>query len=282
MRRVLPLGEGAPMSDTGAPIYVVDDDVSVREGVESLIRSAGLRAETFASAREFLARRQSEAPSCLVLDVEMPGLSGLDLQEELAKADVQIPIIFLTGHGNIPMTVRAIKAGALEFLTKPFDDEDLLHAIRQGIGRYQTVQQHRNAALEDEIPVEHNFEEIIGNSPKLKDVLESVRIVAPADSTVLIQGETGTGKELIARAIHDLSPRKGQEFVKVNCAAIPSGLLESELFGHEKGAFTGAIAQKIGRFELAHKGTLFLDEIGDIPPELQPKLLRVLQEQEFE
>ena len=136
--------------------------------------------------------------------------------------------------------------------------------------------------LEDEIRIERNFEEIIGNSPRLKDVLESVRTVAPADSTVLIQGETGTGKELIARAIHELSPRKGQAFVKVNCAAIPSGLLESELFGHEKGAFTGAIAQKIGRFELAHKGTLFLDEIGDIPLELQPKLLRVLQEQEFE
>jgi formate hydrogenlyase transcriptional activator len=136
--------------------------------------------------------------------------------------------------------------------------------------------------LENEIRAEHNFEEIIGNSPKLKAVLQSVRIVAPADSTVLIQGETGTGKEMIARAIHNLSPRKGQAFVKVNCAAIPLGLLESELFGHERGAFTGAIAQKIGRFELAHKGTIFLDEVGDIPLELQPKLLRVLQEQEFE
>ena len=136
--------------------------------------------------------------------------------------------------------------------------------------------------LEDEIRVEQSFEEIIGKSSKLKAVLESVRIVAPADSTVLIQGETGTGKEMIARAIHNLSPRKGQAFVKVNCAAIPSGLLESELFGHERGAFTGAIARKIGRFELAHNGTLFLDEVGDIPVELQPKLLRVLQEQEFE
>ncbi|HTF71116.1 MAG TPA: sigma 54-interacting transcriptional regulator [Edaphobacter sp.] len=136
--------------------------------------------------------------------------------------------------------------------------------------------------LEDEIRVEHNFEEIIGHSPRLKAVLESIRIVAPADSTVLIQGETGTGKEMIARAIHNRSPRKGQAFVKVNCAAIPLGLLESELFGHERGAFTGAIAQKVGRFELAHKGTLFLDEVGDIPLELQPKLLRVLQEQEFE
>jgi formate hydrogenlyase transcriptional activator len=136
--------------------------------------------------------------------------------------------------------------------------------------------------LENEIRLEHNFEEIIGNSQPLKAVLESVRIVAPADSTVLIQGETGTGKEVIARAIHNLSSRKGHAFVKVNCAAIPLGLLESELFGHEKGSFTGAIAQRIGRFELAHKGTLFLDEVGDIPLELQPKLLRVLQEQEFE
>jgi formate hydrogenlyase transcriptional activator len=136
--------------------------------------------------------------------------------------------------------------------------------------------------LEDEIRREHNFEEIVGNSPRLKAVLESVRIVAPADSTVLLQGETGTGKEVIARAIHNLSTRKGQAFVKVNCAAIPLGLLESELFGHEKGSFTGAVAQRIGRFELAHKGTLFLDEVGDIPLELQPKLLRVLQEQEFE
>ena len=136
--------------------------------------------------------------------------------------------------------------------------------------------------LENEIRLEHNFEEIIGNSEPLKAVLDSVRIVAPADSTVLIQGETGTGKEVIARAIHNLSSRKGHAFVKVNCAAIPLGLLESELFGHEKGSFTGAIAQRIGRFELAHKGTLFLDEVGDIPLELQPKLLRVLQEQEFE
>jgi formate hydrogenlyase transcriptional activator len=136
--------------------------------------------------------------------------------------------------------------------------------------------------LQEEIRSEQNFEEIIGNGSRLKAVLDSVRTVAPADSTVLIEGETGTGKELIARAIHNLSPRKGQAFVKVNCAAIPSGLLESDLFGHEKGSFTGAIAQKIGRFELAHKGTLFLDEIGDIPLELQPKLLRVLQEQEFE
>lgn len=153
--------------------------------------------------------------------------------------------------------------------------------------REQTVQPEdrladQDVSLEDGLDVDHDFRDIIGNNGRLKAVLDNVRIVAPADSSVLILGETGTGKELIARAIHDLSSRKNYPFVKVNCAAIPSGLLESELFGHEKGAFTGAIAQKIGRFELANKGTLFLDEVGDIPPELQPKLLRVLQEQEFE
>ena len=139
-----------------------------------------------------------------------------------------------------------------------------------------------NAYLEEEVRTEHNFGEIVGDSAALRRVLKQVETVAPTDSTVLIRGETGTGKELIARALHDLSPRKGRTFVKLNCAAIPTGLLESELFGHEKGAFTGAIAQKVGRFELAHQGTLFLDEVGDIPLELQPKLLRVLQEQEFE
>jgi DNA-binding NtrC family response regulator len=272
-KTIAPLEEGDLMSDTGAPIYVVDDDISVREGVESLIRSAGLRAETFASAQEFLGRPRSEVPSCLVLDVEMPGLSGLDLQAELAKADVRIPIIFLTGHGNIPMTVRAIKAGALEFLTKPFDDEDLLDAIRQAIDRYHTSPLCESLA---------SFEGIIGTSAALKAALQQVERVAPTESTVLILGETGTGKELIARAIRKRSHRAPRPFVKLNCAAIPFDLLESELFGHERGAFTGAVAQKIGRFEMADTGTLFLDEVGDISLALQPKLLRVLQEQEFE
>src|SRR5918996_2292839 len=261
------------MSKTSAVVYVVDDDESVRRALGSLIRLEGLAVQTFPSAQEFLAVPRPDVPSCLVLDVKLPGLSGLDLQAELAKGKVQIPIIFLTGHGDIPMTVRAMKAGALEFLTKPFDDEDLLQAIHQGIMRDNRAGQQRGNIAQ------HNFDDIVGTSGGLRAVLEQVQVVAPTDSTVLINGETGTG---IARAIHKISSRSNRAFVKLNCAAIPLGLLESELFGHEKGAFTGAVAQKIGRFELAHRGTIFLDEVGDIPLELQPKLLRVLQEQEFE
>ena len=274
-KKTLALEDGAMTMKT-ARVYVVDDDASVREAVGSLIRSAGLKVETFASAQEFLTSRQADVPSCLVLDVQLPGLSGLDLQQELVKGDIQIPIIFITGHGDIPMSVRAMKAGALEFLTKPFNDEDLLDAIQQAIARDHRA---RRPQGDTEQPI---FEDIVGTSAALKAALKQVEVVAPTESTVLIVGETGTGKELIARAIHTISSRSSRAFVKLNCAAIPSGLLESELFGHEKGAFTGAVAQRIGRFELAHGGTLFLDEVGDIPLELQPKLLRVLQEHEFE
>jgi DNA-binding NtrC family response regulator len=264
------------MNDKKELVFVVDDDSSVRESLKNLIRSTGLSVQTFASAQEFLASLRPDVPSCLVLDVQLPGLSGLDLQQELAKDGVQIPIIFVTGHGDIPTSVRAMKAGALEFLTKPVNDEDLLDAIQQAIARDRRARHQGGGAGPQD------FENIVGTSAALAEVLKQVEVVAPTESTVLILGETGTGKELIARATHTISSRSNRPFVKLNCAAIPSGLLESELFGHEKGAFTGAVAQRIGRFELAHGGTLFLDEVGDIPLELQSKLLRVLQEQEFE
>lgn len=302
------------MSNTGTLVYVVDDDVSAREGLARMIRSAGLVTKTFASGEEFLAAARPKMPSCLVLDVNLPGLSGLDVQRELIKSGAQIPIIFLTGHGDIPMTVSAVKAGAVDFLTKPIDDENLLKSIRQCITfdlKEETRRQISQAGdqvatpgdnasayaglceshdqlddqrlyLESEISSECNFEDIVGKSAALRKVLDQIAIVAPTDSTVLLHGETGTGKELVARATHNLSPRRGRTFVRLNCAAIPSGLVESELFGHEKGAFTGALMQKRGRFELADGGTLFLDEIGDISLDLQPKLLRALQEHEFE
>jgi DNA-binding NtrC family response regulator len=268
-------------------VFVVDDDASIRDSLSDLLGSAGLNVQTFASAREFLASPRPDIVSCLVLDVQLPGLSGLDLQQELVKLDAPIPIIFITGHGDIPMSVRAMKAGAIEFLTKPFRDEDLLNAVEQAIKRSPFEQSKDKPAEQkshsnDRLHRETSSSEIIGQSAPLRRVLKEVETVASTGSTVLIYGETGTGKELIARAIHNISSRSNRPFVKLNCAAIPSGLLESELFGHEKGAFTGAVTQKIGRFELAHEGTLFLDEVGDLPLELQPKLLRVLQEQEFE
>src|SRR5256712_4021396 len=233
------------MNEKNALVFIVDDDRDTRESLRNLIRSAGLSAQTFSSAQEFLAAERPKAPGCLVLDVQLPGLSGLDLQQELAKAGVKIPIIFITGHGDIPTSVRAIKAGALEFLTKPVNREDLLRAIQQAIARDLRARQP------NEDTGTHNFEEIVGTSEALRAVLKQVEVVAPTQSTVLILGETGTGKELIARAIHAASSRSRRPFVKLNCAAIPTGLLESELFDHEKKTFTGAITQRINRFELA-------------------------------
>src|SRR5215471_20916153 len=282
------LSEEVTMNEKNPFVFVVDDDAPTRDSLKDLIGSAGLNVETFASAQEFLTNPRPHAASCLVLDVNLPGLSGLDLQQELAKLGVQIPIIFITGHGDIPMSVRAMKAGAIEFLTKPFCDEDLLDAVEQAISRSRQIEQLKTRpddekkSSEDGLGSVISFSEIVGQSAVLRRAMKEVETVAPTDSTVLIYGETGTGKELIARAIHNLGRRRSNPFVKLNCAAIPTGLLESELFGHEKGAFTGAIAQRIGRFELAKHGTIFLDEIGDIALELQPKLLRVLQEREFE
>ena len=276
------------MHEDNPCVFVVDDDQSTRESLRNLLRSTGLNVQTFASAHEFLTSQRPDVPSCLVLDVQLPGLSGLDLQQELAKGHAPMPIIFITGHGDIPMTVRAMKAGAIEFLTKPFRDEDLLNAVAQALHRgcptapYQHPPAAATPAAADDRRSDRRFAEIVGHSAALRRVLQQVELVAPTDATVLIEGETGTGKELIARALHHRSARCTHPLVTLNCAAIPPGLLESELFGHEKGAFTGALTQRLGRFELANRGTLFLDEIGDLPLELQPKLLRVLQDHAFE
>ena len=269
-------------------VCVIDDDSLVRESLHRLLRSAGLKVQAFASAQEFLASRPSEAPSCLVVDVQMPGISGLDLQRELGHSDSRIPIIFMTGYGDIPMSVRAMKAGAFEFLTKPCRDEDLLRAIGQAIERGRQMEQSKNARIDGlsypgrQRQGKVRFWEIVGSSAALRQVLGEIELVAPSDATVLILGETGTGKELIARAVHQHSRRRDKPLVRVNCTSIPKELFESEFFGHAKGAFTGAIKDRAGRFELAAGGTLFLDEVGEIPLELQSKLLRVLQEKCYE
>ena len=269
------------MNESVSQIYVVDDDLSVREGVERLIRSAGLKVKTFPTAQEILTSLQTELPSCLVLDVQLPDINGLELQQQLATKDLQVPIIFLTGHGDIPTSVRAMKAGAVEFLTKPFGDEELLSAIGQAIERTSKIELLKNV-FEDRRYDQIKFSEIVGKSAALRQVLQEVELVAPSDATVLILGETGAGKELIARAIHQSSRRSDKPFVRVNCSSIPKELFESEFFGHAKGAFTGAIRDRPGRFEAAKGGTLFLDEVGEIPLELQSKLLRVLQEKSYE
>ncbi len=224
-----------------------------------------------------------------MLDIQLPGISGLDLQQELASGDAQIPIIFMTGYGDIPMTVRAMKAGAIEFLTKPFHDEDLLSAVEQAIKRgrpdrsKQSIQPTQKLLYpEDDRAAKSSSRRLVGKSSALRQVLQQVETVAPSDSTVLILGETGTGKELIANAVHQRSRRRDKPLIRVNCTSIPRELFESEFFGHAKGAFTGAIKDRAGRFEAAAGGTLFLDEVGEIPLELQSKLLRVLQEKSYE
>jgi DNA-binding NtrC family response regulator len=275
------------MNENGPLVCVIDDESLVREGLSRLLRSAGLKVQTFGSAQEFLTNRPSEAPGCLVLDVKMPGISGLELQRELSSGAFRVPIVFMTGYGDIPMSVRAMKAGAFEFLTKPCSDEDLLSAVNQAIERRPMIEPENNSgeersSIEDNLRGETRFREIVGNSAALRDVLQEVELVAPSDATVLILGETGTGKELIARAIHQRSRRRNKPLVRVNCTSIPKELFESEFFGHAKGAFTGAIRDRAGRFEAAAGGTLFLDEVGEIPLELQSKLLRVLQEKSYE
>ena len=261
------------MGEINPCVYVVDDDASIRAAVASLLRSAGVAADTFASAQELLVRCRTAPPSCLVLDVKLPGLSGLDVQQELARMNVHVPIVFLTGYADVPTSVRAMKSGALEFLTKPFDGEALLAAVQQGLARRHPA---RSSNKEADAP------ELVGCSPRFEAVLKRVAAVSMTDATVLIVGETGTGKELVARSIHLRSHRASRPLVSVNCGAIQPSLLASELFGHEKGSFTGALQQRLGRFELAEGGTIFLDEVGELPPEAQVALLRVLQERELE
>ena len=252
-------------------VCVVDDDAAVRESVEDLIREEGFNVDSFDSAEGFLGRTRLDPPACLILDHVLPGMSGLELHEELTRSGLDAPTILMTGHGDVSTSVRAIKAGAVDVLTKPYDDDDLRAAVRRALlprlpGRFAAP---RTSG-------------IVGESDALQVVLQQVELVADTDATVLITGESGTGKELVARAIHERSHRRKGPLVRVNCAAIPESLFESELFGYVRGAFTGALNDRAGRFEAAQGGTLMLDEIGEVPLAMQPKLLRVLQEKEFE
>lgn len=261
-------------------ILVVDDEPTQLELVGGFLRKAGFDVFLAESSRTALQRFSEEAFDLVLTDQRMPELSGLDLLHELRAKNPEAAVIIMTAYGNIENAVSAMKEGATDYLTKPLNLDELSLRIEKVRKDHLLVRENRE--LREALRDRYRIEGVVGDSGQMQEVLDMVRRVAPSDATVLIRGESGTGKELIAKAIHYESPRKAAPLIKVNCAALPETLLESELFGHEKGAFTGAVTTRQGRFELADKGTLFLDEIGDLPLHLQAKLLRVIQEKEFE
>jgi two-component system NtrC family response regulator len=261
-------------------VLVVDDEPAQRELVAGFLRKHGFDVVEAGSGRDAVARFKQEPFDLVLTDQRMPDLSGLEVLEAVRSTSPETAVVIITAYGTIETAVSAVKAGAADYLTKPLNLDDLLHRVHRVRERQHLVAENRE--LREALAERHRVEGIIGDSGRMQEVLSLVRRVAPSDATVLIRGESGTGKELIARALHYASPRAAGPLVKVNCAALAESLLEAELFGHEKGAFTGAVASRKGRFELADGGSIFLDEIGDLPPHLQVKLLRVLQEREFE
>jgi two-component system nitrogen regulation response regulator GlnG len=255
------------------PVWIIDDDRSIRWVFEKALAREQIAFKTFASAQEALAALETETPQVVVSDIRMPGESGLELLARARALHSSLPVIIMTAYSDLESAVGAFQGGAYEYLPKPFDVDHAVALIRRAMGEGA-----RQESAGDEAEVSP---EILGQAPAMQEVFRAIGRLAQSHATVLITGESGTGKELVARALHRHSPRAGRPFVAINTAAIPRELLESELFGHERGAFTGAQAQRRGRFEQAEGGTLFLDEIGDMPPELQTRLLRVLSDGHF-
>ncbi|MFP4086003.1 MAG: sigma-54-dependent transcriptional regulator [Desulfobacteraceae bacterium] len=258
-------------------VLVVDDEGSILQSLEGILSDEGYETVCVKSGTEALDKIEEAIPDLVLLDIWMPGLDGIKTLEKIKQAHPYVQVVMMSGHGNIETAVKATKMGAYDFIEKPLSLEKLLLAVKNALDYYR---------LEEEINLlkekDRNKYNIIGESRAIRELKEQLRIVAPTNAWVLISGENGTGKELVAHNIHRLSSRSGKPMVEVNCAAIPENLIESELFGHEKGAFTGALTMKKGKFDLAHEGTLFLDEIGDMSLKTQSKTLRILQEQKFE
>jgi two-component system nitrogen regulation response regulator GlnG len=255
-------------------VWIVDDDQSVRWVLEKALKQAEIETRSFERAEHLLDAIGDNEPDVLITDVRMPGMSGLALLERLRTSSPELPIIVITAHSDLENAVAAYKGGAFEYLPKPFDIDEAVDLVRKAARRNDTSAAHTGQPADA-------MASMIGQAPAMQEVFRSIGRLAASSMTVLITGESGTGKELVARALHEHSPRAHKPFVALNTSAIAAELLESELFGHEKGAFTGADARRIGRFEQANGGTLFLDEIGDMSPGLQTRLLRVLAESEF-
>jgi two-component system response regulator AtoC len=259
-------------------VLVVDDEEKLRRVVELQLKTAGFEVEQAGSAEDAL--KLADRADVILTDLRLPGISGLELLANLRRQDSHTPVIVMTAFGSIETAVEAMKAGAVDFLPKPFSLDHLMTVVNKAL-ELRTLRDE-NRQLRAELGQRYEFDNIVGRSDAMREIFATVERVAPTRATVLMCGESGVGKDLIARAIHHHSPRDGRPFVKINCTALPENLMESELFGYEKGAFTGANTTKPGKFEQADTGTVFLDEIGDVPASVQVKLLRILQEREFE
>jgi two-component system, NtrC family, response regulator len=261
-------------------ILIVDDEKNYLVILEDLLSDAGYQVLTADQGQRALDISRSHDLDLLITDMKMPGMDGMALLERVHAHNPELPVVVMTAFGSEEKADECIEKGAFDFIFKPFQNEQLKLTIRRAINHYRLIR--RNRELSEQLQDRYQFDNIIGKSAVMRQIYQLIEKVAPSKATVLITGESGTGKELIARSIHFNSTRRTQPFISVNCGALPETLLESELFGHEKGAFSGAVSQRKGRFELAHEGTLFLDEVSEMSPHLQVKLLRILQEMEFE
>ncbi len=259
-------------------ILVVDDEEKLRRVIELQLTSAGFDVDKAAAAEEGL--KLAERVDLVLTDLKLPGMDGLEFLAAIRRQNMNAPVIVMTAFGTIEVAVQAMKAGAIDFLLKPFSLDHLMAIVQKALE--VRALRDENRKLREELGKRYEYDNIIGRSPAMQEIFATIERVAPSRATVLLAGESGVGKNLIARAIHFHSPRRDRPFVKINCAALPENLMESELFGYEKGAFTGANTTKPGKFEEADTGTAFLDEIGDVPASIQVKLLRILQEREFE
>jgi two-component system NtrC family response regulator len=261
-------------------ILIVDDEKNYLLVLSAVLEDEGYEVLTALSGQEALNIHKTSDLDLILTDMKMPGMSGIELLESIKSIDPDLPVIMMTAHGTVDKAVEAMQKGAYSYILKPFDNDRLIIYVKKAVAMYQVVKDNRR--LRNAVESQYRFGNFIAKSKLMRDIFQTIQKVAPSNATVLIEGESGTGKELAAKSIHFNSPRRDKPFVAVNCSALAENLLESELFGHEKGSFTGAVAMKKGRFELADGGTLFLDEIGELSANLQVKLLRVLQERVIE